>query len=212
MKQQEKSRKSKEKILNAAIKLFSKQGYDNTSLQDIMKETQMSKGAIYHHFKGKQEILQTLTEEAHNEVRVYFEKVKNNHVLSTQQKILKIIDYFGNNSLQNNLVENGWVEKVPYALLDTLRGSMKNLSPILAEIFQQGIEKEEIKCDQPIFAAEVILILLDIWLDPILFNWKLEEIESRADYVFVIINQLVPGLISEEDMKLMKKTMYKLFN
>ncbi|MBM7601481.1 AcrR family transcriptional regulator [Virgibacillus halotolerans] len=210
MKQQEKAKKSKGNILNAAVKLFSEQGYDATSLQDIMKETQMSKGAIYHHFKGKQEILQTLTEEAHNCVRDYFEEVKNNHELSTKEKILKIISYFGNNSIQNNLIENRWVEKVPYALLDTLRGTMKNLSPILAEIFQQGIEKNEIKCDHPTFAAEVILILADVWLDPILFKWKLEELELRSDYVFGIINQLVPGLINQKDMKFMKNTLLKL--
>ncbi|MEI3611549.1 TetR/AcrR family transcriptional regulator [Pseudogracilibacillus sp. SO30301A] len=210
MKQQEKTKKSKEKILSAAIKLFSEQGYDATSLQDITKKTQMSKGAIYHHFKGKQDILQALTEEAHNCVRDYFEEVKNNHALSTKEKILKIISYFGNNSIQNNLIENRWVEKVPYALLDTLRCSMENLSPILAEIFQQGIEKKEIKCDHPTFAAEVILILADVWLDPILFKWQLEELELRSDYVFGIINQLVPGLINEEDIKLMKITIHKL--
>ncbi|CAL2080819.1 TetR/AcrR family transcriptional regulator [Tenacibaculum sp. 190524A02b] len=47
---------SKEVIINSAFELFIKQGYQKTSLKDIMEETQLSKGAIYHHFKSKHEI------------------------------------------------------------------------------------------------------------------------------------------------------------
>ena len=37
-------------ILDAATHLFVEKGYDATSLQDIINETKLSKGAIYHHF------------------------------------------------------------------------------------------------------------------------------------------------------------------
>ena len=44
-------------ILETAARLFAQKGYDETSMQDIMDATHLSKGAIYHHFKGKEEIL-----------------------------------------------------------------------------------------------------------------------------------------------------------
>ena len=37
-------------ILDAATHLFVEKGYDATSLQDIINETNLSKGAIYHQF------------------------------------------------------------------------------------------------------------------------------------------------------------------
>ena len=38
------------KILDTAERLFIEMGYDRTSLQEIIDETGLSKGAIYHHF------------------------------------------------------------------------------------------------------------------------------------------------------------------
>ena len=47
-------------ILDAASKLFVEKGYDGTSLQDIINETKLSKGAIYHHFSSKEEIFERI--------------------------------------------------------------------------------------------------------------------------------------------------------
>ena len=45
-----------EKILDAAAQLFLQKGYQNTTLQDIIDATKLSKGAVYHHFKSNDEI------------------------------------------------------------------------------------------------------------------------------------------------------------
>ena len=47
-----------EKILDAAALLFIQKGYQNTTLQDIIDATKLSKGAVYHHFRSKEEIAQ----------------------------------------------------------------------------------------------------------------------------------------------------------
>ena len=57
MKQEEKSLLSKGKIIDAAMKLFLEKGYENTTMQDIVEASGMSKGTIYHYFKSKQEIV-----------------------------------------------------------------------------------------------------------------------------------------------------------
>lgn len=43
-------------IVEAARMLFVERGFDDTSVDDIAEAAQVSKGAIYHHFKDKQEI------------------------------------------------------------------------------------------------------------------------------------------------------------
>ena len=49
------------RILAAAKKLFAEKGYDKTSIQDIIdKLGDLSRGAIYHHFKSKEAILERL--------------------------------------------------------------------------------------------------------------------------------------------------------
>ena len=47
-----------EKILDAAQRLFLEKGYENTTIQDIVGELGgLTKGAVYHHFKSKEEIM-----------------------------------------------------------------------------------------------------------------------------------------------------------
>lgn len=43
-------------ILEAALKLFVERGFDATSVDDIARESQLSKGAVYHHFQDKQQV------------------------------------------------------------------------------------------------------------------------------------------------------------
>lgn len=56
-------RKGSEKrqgLLDAAEKLFCQQGYDKTSVQDILDATGLSKGGFYHHFASKDEVMTAL--------------------------------------------------------------------------------------------------------------------------------------------------------
>ena len=46
----------KDDIIKAALNEFSKSTYDNASVNNIIKESQTSKGTFYHHFKNKEEL------------------------------------------------------------------------------------------------------------------------------------------------------------
>ena len=60
MKQAEKRKLSKAKILDAAVTLFAKEGYANCSTTKIAKEAGVSYGLLYYHFKNKDEILESI--------------------------------------------------------------------------------------------------------------------------------------------------------
>ncbi|HIJ79856.1 MAG: TetR/AcrR family transcriptional regulator [Desulfobulbaceae bacterium] len=50
----------REKILHAALKLFFKKGYFNTSVHDIRAEADVSIGLVYRYFKNKEKIAQVV--------------------------------------------------------------------------------------------------------------------------------------------------------
>lgn len=52
----------RQELLNAAEKLFCQQGYEATSVQDILGALHLSKGGFYHHFASKEELLRALCE------------------------------------------------------------------------------------------------------------------------------------------------------
>ena len=55
------SRNTKMKIVNAAWELFYENGYENTTIEDIVERSETSKGSFYHHFSGKDALLSTLS-------------------------------------------------------------------------------------------------------------------------------------------------------
>lgn len=48
---------AKEKIIDAAWELFHQKGYEETTLQDIIDKSGTSRGAFYHHFRAKEDLL-----------------------------------------------------------------------------------------------------------------------------------------------------------
>ena len=60
MTQEERSEKSRQQILDSALKLFSHKGYGATSVRDIAEDAELSKGNVYHHFPDKETIFRAL--------------------------------------------------------------------------------------------------------------------------------------------------------
>ncbi len=59
-----KGAQTKEKIIETSLHLFSVKGYYNTSINDILEATQLTKGGLYGHFKSKDELWQAAYDRA----------------------------------------------------------------------------------------------------------------------------------------------------
>ena len=54
----EHKQQSRENILQSAVKLFTRQGFEKTSIDEIMADAELTRGAFYAHFKSKSELYQ----------------------------------------------------------------------------------------------------------------------------------------------------------
>ncbi len=63
MKQEARSERSRTQILSAALRLFSSQGYRGTNMREIAEAAGVSTGNVYHQFKGKEAVFQTLLDD-----------------------------------------------------------------------------------------------------------------------------------------------------
>ena len=75
------------KILDTAERLFIEKGYDRASLQEIIQETGLSKGAIYHHFASKEEILYAVCDRIGRRNGEVLAQVRDNPALNGLEKI-----------------------------------------------------------------------------------------------------------------------------
>ena len=65
-------------LLDAAEKLFCQQGYEKTSVQDILNATAMSKGGFYHHFASKDEVMTALCDRRAERAAAFTAELLNN--------------------------------------------------------------------------------------------------------------------------------------
>src|SRR5947209_18605698 len=62
---------SREKILQAAFAVLSREGYENTSIHDIAEEAGVAQGLVHYYFKSKQKLVLAVLFEVGQEMNVY---------------------------------------------------------------------------------------------------------------------------------------------
>ena len=67
---------SKQKILDEALKLFAKNGYEATSIEQITSAVGIKKASFYSHFKSKQEVLERLVDEIEERYKAYSQSLQ----------------------------------------------------------------------------------------------------------------------------------------
>lgn len=82
--------KTKRKIFETSMKLFSEKGYDATSIEEITSIVGVAKGTLYYHFSSKEEIFNFLVEEGMKLLKNSIE-IKASRCSSTVEKIKAVV-------------------------------------------------------------------------------------------------------------------------
>jgi AcrR family transcriptional regulator len=90
----------KEKIIRESLKLFSLKGFLSTSIQDIMREANTSKGGLYNHFKNKDQIFFAVLSEAR---KIWRQKSLEgiDHIEEPVEKVKKLLVNYKDNYLKD---------------------------------------------------------------------------------------------------------------
>lgn len=62
------SRATIERLVEVAFEAFSQNGYANVATENIVKQAGVTRGALYHHFKGKKELFFAVFQKAQQEI------------------------------------------------------------------------------------------------------------------------------------------------
>ena len=169
-------------ILDVAFHLFMEKGYEHTSIQEIIDNLGgLSKGAIYHHFKSKEEILAAVTDRMTSESNQILEVIRDRTDLMGKEKLKLIIKSSICRPVQNDIFtiapDFGHNSKLFFSFLyDTMNDSVPNY---ILPIIRQGISDGSIKTEFPEQLSELIMISINIWMNPMIFESSEEEIYRK---------------------------------
>lgn len=189
-------------ILDVAFRLFMEKGYEHTSIQDIINHLGgLSKGAIYHHFKSKEDILAAVIDRMTEESNHMLAVIRDRSDLNGKEKLKTLFKESIKRPVQDDVF--------------TVVPSMKNNSKLIFSIFretvdkaapeyilpiiEQGILDGSIQTDYPVELAELIIFVANIWMNPMIFDNSAEEAYRK----FMVFGQMMQGFgldIMDEEM------------
>ena len=179
-------------ILDVAFRLFMEKGYEHTSVQDIINNLGgLSKGAIYHHFKSKEDILVAVTERMTQESNRMLARIRDRTGLSGRDKLKMIFKESISRPVQNDIFTVAPdFHNNPKLLFSLLHDTIEEAAPNYIEpIIEQGIADGSIKTDYPKQLAELILLAANVWMNPMIFGSTEEESCKK----FLIFDQMLKG-------------------
>ncbi len=80
-----------QEIIKTALSIFLEKGYHNTSMADIANETGLLKGSLYHHFKGKEDLMKAVISSIHEWYKREIFTIKDEKQFTTDQKVQALI-------------------------------------------------------------------------------------------------------------------------
>jgi AcrR family transcriptional regulator len=190
-------------LISAASELFAAQGYDRTSVDRIIGQAGLSKGAFYHHFSSKEEILDAvcafMVADAMKDIRA---------AAADGSAAIVRFNRFLNASRVWRLAHFGLLEEVLTVLLRDENAPMRrkieahstSLSvPLLADIIQQGIAESVFDPPDPRETARLILQLSGVMaehqlrelLESGMSEQALAALQQRADLFIEMVARML---------------------
>ena len=193
------------RILDTASRLFLQHGYEKTTLQEIIDATHLSKGAIYHHFASKEAILIAVVDRIGERNSAVLAEIRDKKGLTGAEKLRELFRTSMRLSFQG-----GIIHMMPY-LIDNPQFLTLQAKSIFEEaaphyvlpILNEGIADGSIRADHPAELSEVLILLADIWLHPVLRPSTPDQLRARCAFYNQFTRQYGFELLDEDMIEAM---------
>ena len=187
-----------ERILDVSQRLFLEKGYENTTIQDIVDELGgLTKGAVYHHFKSKEEIMDAVGD------RMFFsnnpfEAVRGRTDLNGLQKLREAVRLNQSDQERVRLTAQSIpIAKSPRLLQEMIVSNRKVLTPYFLELIEEGNRDGSMHTDYPREIAELLPLLTSLWLLPSVFPASREQMKRKFLFLGEMLEKLGVPLMDD---------------
>lgn len=155
----------REAFIDTGLRLMQTNGYEQMSIQDVLDELGASRGAFYHYFDSKQELLGAMVDRIADQALAGIAPMVDDPALAA---IPKLQSFFGGiaqfktdrKALMLEFV-NVWKSDDMAVVRDRLRRTMiEKIAPILARIIGQGLAEEVFDVDSPSETASILMTMM----------------------------------------------------
>jgi len=187
----------RDRLINAAVSVFSKNGFYKASMDDIAAEAKVAKGTLYYYFKNKSELFKTVVVEGINFLTDDLVKIVNNSNDSIENiirsLIKKNIDFYLEYYELTNIVLNEITNGIDEDVLSEIKKAKDRYISFVAELLLEGYNQGIIRYSNFNMAAVGIIGMIDGVCKYYLSGTNLVDKARMIEYTSnMIINGLFP--------------------
>lgn len=161
------AQKTKRKIYNAAVDLFNRHGFDNTTIEDISRKAGVSVGAFYHYYPSKSGIYSEL----YKKIDEFFEETVLPQ-LTEEDFYDNVIIFFKHYADYQELRGTDTVKQLYNTLNVLFLDKNRYMHKLLREVIRKGEEKDQLTKDMTPDEIEEFLVVV---ARGIVYDWLLHE-------------------------------------
>lgn len=155
----------RKEILAVAQRLVYSKGYEQMSIQDVLAELQISKGAFYHYFGSKQALLEALIEHMRLEGMQMLQSIMREPDLSALAKLQRFFDSSARWKTDQKefilALMHVWYTDDNAIVRQKVQANMiEHVTPVLADLIRAGIDEGVLSTPFPEQTSEIVLALL----------------------------------------------------
>ena len=192
-----------ERILDVSQRLFLEKGYENTTIQDIVNELGgLTKGAVYHHFKSKEEIMDAVGDRMFTENNP-FNKVMNRSDLNGLQKLKEMIRLNQSDKARADMnIQSLPILKNPRILAGMIEANRNYLSPYFQKLIEEGNQDGSIHTEYAKEISELIPLLTSVWLAPTVYPSSVEGMLKKFRFIGEMLEKAGLPVLDDEIMSI----------
>lgn len=192
-----------EKILEVSQRLFLEKGYENTTIQDIVDELGgLTKGAVYHHFKSKEEIMDAVGDRMFNESNP-FDAVRRRSDLTGLEKLREMVRINQSDRARMDMnIQSLPILKNPRVLAGMIESNLRVLTPEFRELIEEGRRDGSIRTEYAKELSEVIPLLTSLWLAPTVYPATAAEMLNKFKFIAEMLEKMGLPIVDEENLAL----------
>jgi len=196
---------TEERILEVAQRLFLEKGYENTTIQDIVDELGgLTKGAVYHHFKSKEEIMDAVGDRmffANNP----FEAVRGRTDLNGLQKLREVVRLNQADAARTDLtVQSIPLSHSPRVLVGMVEANRRVLTPYFQTLLEEGNRDGSLHTPYTREIAELLPLLTSLWMLPSVFPASKEQMRRKFDFLEEMLEKMGVPLFDDSIRQLVQ--------
>lgn len=204
-----------DRILDTAQALFLERGYEHTTIQDIVEGLGgMTKGAIYHHYKSKEEILEAVINRLFDGREEALDELLDAPGLTGRERLRRSMGFTLSDPSQDQMFQVAPdLMKNPRVLAKLFEDTFYHAAPeYIQPMVEQGTADGSIPTDQPRELSQVLALLCNLWINPAVCHVdSREELAARLRFLNTLLSPFgLGGLVPEMTEKLLDyQSMYQ---